>query len=105
MHIAFATQPLRAICESQLKAERVLGVGEAADLRTVLSMIETAAHLAELLTIYGISAPTGGAVTIIENALQVQVTSNHRKLTFDDDGQLKATEITRIRIEAVGDYS
>jgi hypothetical protein len=105
MELSFATEQLRAICESRRRALTRLGANAARALETVLADIEACQSVFEFTALYGDQVKSLSLdkwhVTLEGEATMV-FTSGHVSTPKKKDGHVDWKEVTRVRIELIG---
>ncbi len=105
MELSFATEDLRAICESRRRATNKLGADTAKSLEMVLADIEACQTVLEFTSLYGDHAASTAADcwrVFLEGTIIVTFTSGHFSTPRKKDGHIDWHKVTRIRIETIG---
>jgi hypothetical protein len=105
MELSFATEKLRAICESRRRATNKLGLDAARALEMVLSDIDASQTVAEFTALYGDLAtpsPINNWNVLLDGASMLTFASGHVSTPLRKDGRVDWLKVTRIRIEAIG---
>jgi hypothetical protein len=106
LELAFLNKSLRDICESQLKAERRLGIGVAAALRARLADLWDADSVSEVEAgpprILDDTPPGRVAIPLGDNASLV-FAANHIAIPRAESGGVDWAAVTRIKIIHVGE--
>jgi hypothetical protein len=105
LDLAFANRSLREICESQLIAERKLGLAEAKNLRARISDIEDANSMQDVVAgpprILDSSPPGCVEIPIGENVV-LQMCANHVKVPVTETGEVNWSVVTRYKVLMIG---
>lgn len=105
MELSFATEELRAICESRRRATKKLGPDTARALEMVLSDIDACQTVSEFTALYGDQAapsPIDCWKVSLEGVSMVTFASGHVSMPRRKDGRVDWHKVTRVRIEAIG---
>ena len=106
LELAFLNKSLRDLCESQLKAERRLGIGIAASLRARLADLWDADTLSDIEAgpprILDDTPPGRVAIPLGEQTSLV-FTANHVAVPRTESGGVDWTGVTRIKIIHIGE--
>lgn len=105
MELSFATEELRAICESRRKASNRLGHDASQALEMVLADIDACQTLEEIESIYGelpMLTDTESWILSLDGAVSIRFTSGHVKTPRRKSGDLDRTRVTRLKIEEIG---
>ncbi len=105
MELSFATEQLRAICESRRRALTRLGADAARVLETLLADIDACQSVSDLTALYGDHAkpshPDKWDVTL-DGETKMIFTSGHVSTPKRKDGHVDWKKVTRIKIELIG---
>jgi hypothetical protein len=105
LELAFLNKSLRDICESQLRAERRLGIGIAAALRARLADLWDADMISEVEAgpprILDETPPGRVAIPLGDDASLV-FTANHVAIPRTESGGVDWAAVTRIKIIHIG---
>lgn len=105
MELSFATEELRAICESRRRATNKLGADTAKSLEMVLADIEACQTVLEFTSLYGDHAASSTVdcwQVALEGASIVTFTSGHVSTPRKKEGRIDWNKVTRVKIEAIG---
>jgi hypothetical protein len=101
LEIAFADRDLRDICELQLRAEHVLGIAPAANLRARLADIRDAASIQDLAagepTVRS-SRPPGRVSLELGQSFQLFFCANHVKNPVNEKQEVDWPRVSRVKI-------
>lgn len=104
MIFAFSTKTIRALCECQAKAERVLGLKAAKKLRERLADIRAAASVTDLIAgrpheIEGGRLPNY-AINLADG-YRVVLCANHNEIPITKAGRVDWSKVSRVRIHKI----
>ena len=107
MEIVFRTRKIKRLCERRAEAQRRLGEASAKKLGARLSDLEAAASVAELVA--GRPHPLAGDrwgqfALDLSGGKRLVFSPDHEPVPVNADGGVEWEEVTRVRIEFVGDY-
>ena len=105
MELSFATEQLRAICESRRRAVIRLGADSARALETLLADIDACQSVSDLTALYGDqvkSSPPDKWHVTLEGEAKMIFTSGHVSTPKKRDGHVDWKKVTRVRIELIG---
>lgn len=108
VELAFTKKSLRDVCESQIRAERVLGVNVARALRARLADLRAAASVDDLVAgppQIVQSEPPGRVALPLGEGICLAFCGNHRAVPTADSGQVNWSKVNRIKIVHVGGVS
>lgn len=98
--LAFATKPLRELCERQPDAEREYGVAIARALRNRIADLRVATSIADMVAgspAEQVDDPTRMTVTLTARSRLV-LCSNHNQTPIRDSGAVDWSRVSRIKI-------
>lgn len=105
LELAFSTLALRQLCESQLKAERQLGVGVAAALRNRIADFWDAESVSDLVAgppQVVDESPPGLVEVPLGDGYFVRFRANHASIPKLASGGVDWVNVSRIRILEIG---
>lgn len=105
MELSFATEDLRAVCESRRKAAKRLGHDASQALEMVLADIDACQTLEEVEAIYGdlpMLTGTESWMLSLDGAISIRFSSGHVKTPRRKNGEVDRARITRLKIEKIG---
>lgn len=104
MELSFATENLRAICESRRRARARLGSEASQSLEMALADLQACQSLSELETIYGklpLVEEDESWELVVDNLLAVRFVSGHIRTPRRKSGSIDRNKVTRIKIEKI----
>lgn len=104
MQVAFATKQLRQVCESQVRAERQLGVGVATALQRRLADIVAAGNARDLVAgqprvVPG--SPHEELVLQLADNFEVILKANHNSVAVLENGAVDWAQVTRVQVMSI----
>jgi hypothetical protein len=105
LELAFAQKSLRDLCESQLKAERRLGIAVAAALRARLADLRDAESVDDVIAgppLVLNDEPPGRIAVPLSATVSIVFSANHASVPFKDPKHVNWSRVTRIKIIEVG---
>lgn len=105
LELAFSQKSLRNLCESQLKAERVLGISVAATLRARLADLRAAERVTDLVA--GPPAilddkPPGRVAIPLGGDTFIFFSANHVSVDLNPSKKVNWSRVSRIKILELG---
>ena len=97
MELAFATKPLREICESEDKAKQKLGTKVAAVLKHRLADLRAAATMSDL-PVGDLTKNADVCILKLNSTVQMTLCPNHVSKPVLKSGDVDWTKVTRIKI-------
>jgi len=100
LELAFANKALRHICESQLTAERELGIEIAKKLRARLSDLRAASSIADLVasTTEKLDQASERMAFALSSTVRIIFCANHVKIPRTRSGEVNWQKVSRIKL-------
>lgn len=105
LEFAFSEKRLRDLCESQLTAERSLGIHGATSLRARLADFSEVDNVRELVAgppQFLDDAPPGRVAVPLVDSFTLVFSANHPTIPLDDHGKVNWARVSRIKILEIG---
>lgn len=104
MQLAFATKALRQLCESQMLAERELGLRVARALQSRLADIGAAANVKDLVAGQPRIVPASPheqLVLRLEDNFEIELKANHNSVPMLTNEAVDWAQVTRVQVLSI----